>query len=487
MKILSAVSEIYPLIKTGGLGDVVGALPAALKIHGVAVVTLVPGYPQLLKALDRAQPVLEIADLFGGRARVLRAFVSGLDLFVIDAPHLYDRPGTPYANTQGEDWPDNALRFGALSWMAARIGLGDIPEFVPDVVHCHDWQAGLVPVYIAFAGARVATVITIHNLAYQGKFPAHFLSALRLPQSAFSIHGVEYYGGIGFLKAALRFADRITTVSPTYAAEILTSENGLGLEGLLRSRSAVLTGIANGIDTKVWDPENDERIPVRFGPQSLSQRAYNTSVLRQRFGLSEGQNRILMAVVSRLVWQKGLDLLADAVPALLAQGMQFAILGTGDSDLEQRLRALGSAYPGQVGCIIGYDEDLAHLVQAGADGLFIPSRFEPCGITQLCAMRYGAVPVAAKVGGLADTVTDVDCANGTRPTGFHISPVTTLGIEAAGQRVMGLWGDRTRWQRLQQNGMSTDVSWTRSAGQYASLYADLVAAKSSHPPMPGHP
>jgi len=259
VKILSAVSEIYPLIKTGGLGDVVGALPAALKIHGVAVVTLVPGYPQLLKALDRAQPVLEIADLFGGRARVLRAFVSGLDLFVIDAPHLYDRPGTPYANTQGEDWPDNALRFGALSWMAARIGLGDIPEFVPDVVHCHDWQAGLVPVYIAFAGARVATVITIHNLAYQGKFPAHFLSALRLPQSAFSIHGVEYYGGIGFLKAALRFADRITTVSPTYAAEILTSENGLGLEGLLRSRSAVLTGIANGIDTKVWDPENDER------------------------------------------------------------------------------------------------------------------------------------------------------------------------------------------------------------------------------------
>jgi starch synthase len=477
IKVLAVVSEIYPLVKTGGLADVAGALPLALRRHNVAVTTLVPGYPALKAALGHGAEVLDFPDLFGGTGRLLAARANGLDLLVLDAPHLFDRPGNPYTGPDGRDWPDNAFRFGALSWAAARIGLGAAKPYRPNVVHAHDWQAGLSFAYLAYdGGERPATVMTVHNLAFQGQFPANLLEPLKLPPHAFAIEGVESYGAIGFLKAGLQFADRITTVSPTYAAEIQTPETGCGFDGLLRVRASVLHGIRNGIDTEVWNPQRDSRIVSQFARATLPLRAPNKTALQQRFGLDVDPDRLLYGVVSRLAWQKGLDLLADAIAVLLDGGAQIAVLGAGDTGLEQRWTALAEKHAGRLGCIIGYDEDLAHLTQAGADAILVPSRFEPCGLTQLCAMRYGAVPVVAKVGGLADTVTDLG-DGGPDATGLHFTPVTRDALETALRRTAALWANRKSWMRLQDNGMRTDVSWAGPAAQYATLYRELVAAK----------
>jgi starch synthase len=476
-RVLAVASEIYPLVKTGGLADVVGALPRALRQHGVDTVTLVPGYPAVRSVVDRAHEILASDDLFGGPARVVRGRAADLDLLVLDAPHLFDRPGNPYLAPDGSDWPDNAFRFGALGWVAAQIGLGGAAGFVPDIVHGHDWQAGLALAYLTYDGRRPpATVLTVHNLAYQGQFAADLLARLQLPSHAYAIDGVEHYGTIGFLKAGLKFADRITTVSPTYAKEIQTAAGGCGLDGLLRARSAVLSGIRNGIDVDVWNPETDPRIASIYGLSSLPARAPNKAALQRRFGLAPDPDRLLFAVVGRMAWQKGLDLLADAVPALVVRGAQLAVLGTGDPELERRLTALAQAHRGEVGCIVGYDENLAHQIQAGADAILVPSRFEPCGLTQLCAMRYGAIPIASKVGGLADTIVDVD-ATGVPATGLHFFPVTREALEAALQRAAALWSDPRRWRQLQSNGMRTDVSWAEPARDYATLYSALLASK----------
>jgi starch synthase len=475
-KVLSVVSELYPLVKTGGLADVAGALPAALGQLGLDVVTLVPGYPAVMAALGDASEVFASPDMFGGRGRVLAGKAAGLTLFVLDAPHLFGRSGNPYMGPDGRDWPDNAMRFGALSWTAARIGLGEVPAFVPDVIHGHDWQAGLTMAYLAYAeGRRPATVLTVHNLAYQGRFDAGFLAALRLPPPSFAIEGVEFYGGIGFLKAGLQFADHITTVSPSYAAEIQTPSEGCGLDALLRARAGSLSGILNGIDIEVWNPATDARIPAPYDRSSIALRAPNKAALQRRFGLDEDPQRLLFGMVTRFTWQKGIDLLAETVPALLATGAQLVLLGTGEYELEQRLTALADQDRNRVGCIVGYDEDLAHLIQAGSDALLVPSRFEPCGLTQLCALRYGAVPVVAKVGGLADTVIDLE----TDPaaTGIQFSPVTTGAFAAALRRAAAVWDEQPAWSRLQQSGMAVDVSWSRSAARYAQLYAAVLTAK----------
>jgi starch synthase len=476
-KVLSVVSELYPLLKTGGLADVAGALPAALGQLGLRVATLVPGYPAVMTAIQHPAEVFASPDVFGGAARLIAGEAAGLQLFVLDAPHLFGRPGNPYMGPDGQDWPDNAMRFGALSWMAARIGLGDVPSFVPDVIHAHDWQAALTMAYLAYdGGKRPATVLTVHNLAYQGRFPAELLGALRLPERAYAIDGVEYYGGIGFLKAGLQFADRITTVSPTYAAEIQTPSEGCGLDALLRARSSALSGILNGIDVEVWNPATDTRIPSRYDRSSIAARLPNKAALQRHFGLEQDPQRLLFGMVTRFTWQKGLDLLADAIPALLDTGAQLALLGTGEHDFEQRLSSIAREHRGRVGCIVGYDEDLAHLIQAGSDALLVPSRFEPCGLTQLCALRYGAVPVVARVGGLADTVVDL-AAGAAAATGIQFSPVTEEALAGALRRAAKLWDDRPTWARLQQNGMAVDVSWSQSAARYAQLYAELLPAK----------
>lgn len=480
IKVLAVASEIYPLVKTGGLADVAGALPLALRKHGVETVTLVPGYPAVKAAFGETKEVLAVDDLFGGKARVLAAHGGGLDLFVLDAPHLFGRQGNPYVMDDGRDWPDNAFRFGALGLIAARIGAAGAAGFVPDILHGHDWQAGLAMAYLAYDwGQRPATVFTVHNLAYQGQFPADLLGALHLPPHAHAIEGVEHYGAIGFLKAGLQFADRITTVSPTYAREIQTAAGGCGLEGLLRARSGVLSGIRNGIDVDVWNPETDTRIASNFGRSSLPLRPPNKSELQRRFGLAQDPDRLLFGVVSRLTWHKGIDVLAQAALALIERGAQLVVLGTGEPDLEHRLRSLADAHRPQIGCLIGYDEDLAHLIQAGSDAVLVPSRFEPCGLTQLCAMHYGAIPVAAKVGGLADTIVDpeeaaaaVRCA-----TGLHFFPVTPDSLEAALHRAADLWMDRPAWRALQVDGTQADVSWAEPARDYFGLYSTLLASR----------
>jgi starch synthase len=479
LRVLSVASEVYPIVKTGGLADVAGALPAALHAEAVAVRTLMPGYPAAVEALQSATEVLVLKDLFGGPARLLGGRHGQFDLFVLHAPHLFARPGNPYLGPDGKDWPDNAFRFAALARVAAEIGLGAVPAFVPDIIHGHDWQAGLLPAYLHYSHRpHPGTVMTVHNLAFQGRCPRELLGRLGLPPESFSVDGVEYYGSISFLKAGLQFADRITTVSPTYAQEIQGAEQGMGLDGLLRARSGVLSGILNGIDITVWDPANDPAIAFPYGVDSLEGRVPNKAALQQRMGLRVSPDPFLLGVVSRLSWQKGLDLLFACMPTIVSGGMQLALLGDGDADLREAFRGAAVANPGQIGVVTGYDESLAHAIQAGSDALVVPSRFEPCGLTQLCALRYGAIPIVAGVGGLADTVIDESEKDAT---GFKFSPVTTENLDHALRRAAAAFyasrANGSDWLRMQLNGMLTDVSWRHRAARYAELYRQIVAQR----------
>ena len=477
LRVLSVAAEAYPLVKTGGLGDVAGALPVALAAEGITVRTLLPGYPPVMAATAGAPVVHEYGNLFGGPARLRWSHAGGLDLLVLDAPHLYSRDGGLYADSSGAAYGDNAFRFAALSRAAADVGRGVVADFVPDVVHAHDWQAGLAPAYLHYdGGARPATVMTVHNLAFQGQFGGISLDALGLPWHAWSIDGVEYYGGIGFLKGGLALADRITTVSPTYAQEIRTPEGGMGLDGLLRHRAHVLHGILNGIDYRVWDPASDPHLPAHFDVKRRGARREDRALLRERMALAPTSKALLFGIVSRLTWQKGIDLVLQALPAMLEGGAQIAVLGSGDADLERALLDAARDHPGRVAVQIGYDEPLAHLMQAGADAIVVPSRFEPCGLTQMCALRYGALPLVARVGGLADTVVDSNdetIAKGAA-TGVQFAPVTGDELELAVRRTFALWKTRARWRKVQSRAMATDVSWRHPAREYAQLYRDIA-------------
>jgi starch synthase len=477
LRVLSIASEVFPLIKTGGLADVAGALPGALAEEGVEVRTLVPGYPQVLAKLQSPEPARHYPALFGGPAQVLAARAAGLDLFVIEAPHLFERPGSPYLGPDGKDWPDNARRYAALARVGADIGKGAIAGFPCDLLQAHDWQAALAPAYLHYdGGLRPRTVVTIHNLAFQGHFPAELLTALALPTHAMSIDGVEYFGGIGFLKSGLLFADKITTVSPTYAREILTPEFGMALDGLLRSRAADVEGILNGIDDVVWDPAKDPSLPQNYSATRIDARRRNRAALQERLELAPDAEAPLFGVVSRMTSQKGLDLLLNAAPGLVAEGAQLAILGAGEPSLEQGFAAAAQSYAGAVGCFFGYQESLAHLIQAGADFVVVPSRFEPCGLTQLCALRYGAAPIVARVGGLADSVIDANEAalNAGVATGIQFYPPTAPELLHAVRRALAIHRDPATMRRLRLNGMHADVSWSGPAKRYATLFRSLV-------------
>jgi starch synthase len=481
LRVLAVASEIYPIVKTGGLADVVGALPIELRACGIETRTLVPGYPEVIKALPLAVELLNVPNFFGGPVRLLAGSHGGLDLMIFDAPHLFARPGNPYVSADGKDWPDNGLRFAALCRVAAEIGLGAVSSFVPDVVHCHDWQAGLVPAYLRYAhGQGPASIMTIHNLAYPGQFPKDMLEAFGLPPESFTIDGVEYYGTISFLKAGLQYADRITTVSPTYAQEILDDAGGMGFAGLLRARSDILTGILNGIDSEVWNPETDRYIASCFSSRDIQPRKANKSALQRQFGLKQEPGRLLLGIVSRLTWQKGLDLVLENLTTIVDQGMQLVVLGSGDSNLQDRLQEGAKRYPGLIGVKIGYDEALAHLIQAGADATLVPSRFEPCGLTQLCALRYGSVPIVSRVGGLADTVDDSETVGQSQggATGFTFSPLTGDAFNSALRKANAVWRNKQAWQRLQVAGMSKDVSWRGRAEQYADLYKSVTGHRT---------
>ncbi len=477
MEVLSVASEAYPLVKTGGLADVAGALPAALRTEGVRLRTLLPGYPAVTASLADGETLWRAADLFGGAATIVAGTAAGLELLVLDAPHLFARSGNPYLGPDGRDWPDNALRFAALARVGAWLAQGLLASWHPACVHAHDWQAALLAAYLHYDGtAHSPCVLTVHNLAFQGVFPPSLLPALGLPAASFALIGVEYFGNIGFLKAGLLFADRITTVSPTYAAEIRTPADGMALDGLLRGRGAAVSGILNGIDCEVWNPAGDKLLPARYDETRLAARGANRQALQARFALAADGTAPLFAVISRLTLQKGMDLVLEALAVLLAEGGQLAVLGTGDGAMEQAFRDAARRHPGRVGCVIGYDEAVAHLMQGGADALLVPSRFEPCGLTQLCALRYGTVPVVARVGGLADTVIDaspVALAAGVA-TGVQFAPVATEMLEEAIRRAAALHRAPAEWRRMQRNGMATDVSWRDPARRYASLYRELT-------------
>lgn len=473
IRVLAAASEVFPLVKTGGLADVTGALPGTLARHGVEMRVLVPGYPSVMAALDKTEPVMTKPALFGGQAQVLASKVAGIDLLVLNAPHLYDRPGNIYTDANGVDWADNPARFGALARVAADIGLGGIPGWLPDAVHCHDWQTGLTPAYLHYAGGpRPRTVMTIHNLAFTGQVPLGLRDMLGLPADSLTMDGVEYYQAIGFMKAGLRFADAITTVSPTYAQEIQTPALGCGYDGLLRTRQSVLHGILNGIDEDVWDPWSDAHLAARYRRGHVRKRPRNKTALQARLGLADAPETLLFGIVSRLTGQKGMDLVLEALPSLLQLGAQLAVVGTGDRGLEHGFKAAAEAHPGQIAAMIGYDEGLAHQMQAGVDALLVPSRFEPCGLTQLCALHYGALPVVSRSGGLADTVIDANAAAimAGVGTGIVFGPAEAPALAAGLHRTAQLWADQPAWRAVQRNGMVAEVGWERSARLYAALY-----------------
>lgn len=475
MRVLSVASEAFPLIKTGGLADVVGALPAALAGQGVEMRVMVPGYPAVVSALEDATVVRRYRKLFGTSARVLAGRAGGLDLFVLDAPKLFDRPGNPYVDETGVEWRDTWKRFAAFGRAAADIGEGRLDAFRPDVVHCHDWHSGLVPAYLRYAkGAAARSVMTIHNIAFQGRFDSALFPELGLPDAAFAIDGVEYYGGVGYLKAGLQLADAITTVSPTYAEEVCHAEGGMGLDGLLRSRRAVLSGIVNGIDIDVWNPDTDPHLARTYTAAGLGARVANKRAVEETFGLDRDDG-MLFCVISRLAWQKGMDLLGDCLDLTVAAGARLAVLGSGDPGIEAMFHAAAARHPGRVGIATGYNEPLSHLLQGGADAILVPSRFEPCGLTQFYGLRYGCVPVVARVGGLADTVIDANIAalGANAATGIQFFPVETEALSGALMKAIDLHADRKLWQRLQKNGMKTDVSWAGSAERYAALYEGL--------------
>ncbi|MDX3909758.1 MAG: glycogen synthase GlgA [Sphingobium sp.] len=476
MKVLGVASEVQPLIKTGGLADVVGALPPALLAEGVAVRTLVPGYPSVMAKLGKAKKLHRYPALFGEAATLLSAKVGSLELIILNCPAFFTRKGGPYDDASGTGWADNWRRFAALSRAGADIAAGLLKGWRPDVVHAHDWQAAMTLAYMRFgAASTVPKVITVHNLAFQGRFDADVFAALDLPPKAWGVDGVEYYGGIGFLKAGLVSADAITTVSPTYAGEILMPADGMGLDGLLRGRADHLHGILNGIDVAEWNPASDSLLAKPFSHRSLSSRTTNRRMVERSFALDVDKSPLFI-VVSRLTWQKGMDLLVDALDHLVALGAKIAILGSGDQPLEGGFLAGADRHHGRVGVRIGYDEPLSHMMQGGGDAILIPSRFEPCGLTQLYGLRYGCVPVVARVGGLADTVIDANeaaLAAGVA-TGIQFTPPDVASLRRAIERAVALHGDAPQWAAMQRAGMKADFSWGRSAARYAALYRSLV-------------
>lgn len=481
MRVLHATSELYPFAKTGGLADVLAALPPAQVVDArVDARIVLPGYRTIMDGLSDARAILGDPDLYqGGPARLLSAKLVGVAVrvYVLDAPGLYLRGGGPYGDGHGRDYADNHLRFGALAWAAARLARGADPVWQPDVLHAHDWQSGLAPAYLALdgAGPRPATVQTIHNIQYPGSFPPEVLASLGLPASCFHMHGVEFYGALSFLKAGLYYADHITTVSPQYAREITSEPHGGGFGGLLADRADRLTGILNGIDTRIWDPRSDQRLPARYDARDLSGKAVCRQQLRARFQLAKMAPGPIVGVISRLIPQKGLDLLLEAAPRLFELGGQLVLLGSGDPAIEAGYRELVHRYPGQVGVEIGYDEELAHLLQAGADVIAVPSLTEPCGLTQMYALRYGSLPLVRRTGGLADTVVDATEATmeAGHANGFVFDAPTVEALAEALARAATLFKDRARWRRVQQIGMQAEHGWGKAAQQYADLYRRL--------------
>ena len=479
MRVLFATSEAAPLIKTGGLGDVSAALPAALRGMGVDVRVLLPGYSQVLKALPFLQPVADFSALPGFPvARLLSgAMPDGVPLWVIDCPELYLRGGGPYQDEHGHDWVDNAHRFGLLSKITAVLGSADSPlEWQPDVVHCSDWQTALAPAYLHFAPDAAPCVMTVHNLAFQGVFPLQTAEELGLPAECLQPEGVEYYGNLSFMKAGLYYADYITTVSPSYAEEIQTEALGFNMQGLLAHRREVLSGILNGIDTAEWNPAADPNLAQAYDVANIWGKSANKHELQKRMGLHIDPDVPLLGLVSRFTFQKGLDLVFEIAPQLVAMPTQLVLLGSGEEGMQRAALELSHRYSGQVGVYVGFDEGLSHLIEAGADIFLMPSRFEPCGLNQMYSQRYGTPPVVHATGGLVDTVVDCNAASLKRgeATGFVFDNADASGLLNAVRRAVAAYRNKKAWRALQRNGMNRDFGWGKSAAAYRDIYEQLM-------------
>jgi starch synthase len=493
MRVLHAAAEIFPLLKTGGLADVVGALPGVLKAQGADVRLLLPGLPAIRDGLVELAPVANLGSAFGAAQMFIRrGRMPGSDLvtYLLDAPWLFDRPGNPYLGPDGMEWRDNYRRFAAFGWAAAHLAYGEFdPAWRADILHCHDWHTGLAPAYLnAHPLSPVRTVFTIHNLAYQGSFPLEEFRELALAPSLLSQEGLEFHGRGNFMKSGLVFADRLTTVSPRYAQEICTHEFGFGLDGVLSMRRGRLSGILNGVDDQVWDPASDPWLPANYSAQELHGKTTCKAALQVSTGLDPEPRAPLFAVVSRLADQKGTDLLLAALPALVRQGAQLVLLGTGERYLEEGFAAAAAAHPRSVWVSFTYDEAMAHRIVAAADVILVPSRFEPCGLTQMYGLRYGTLPLVRRVGGLADTVLDADAmvfasgsegeADANAATGFVFERATPNALEAAISRAIAIYSDQPRWRLMMQNAMSRDYSWAASAAQYRELYDGLLGGSA---------
>jgi starch synthase len=484
LRVLFAASEAAPLVKTGGLADVAGALPPALRALGADVRLVLPAYRAVLAGLDPAAAAVATVEVEGaGRrhtARILLTSLADLPVLLVDVPALFDRDGDPYRSPEGPDWWDNGERFTVFCRVVVelardRAGL----DWLPDVVHANDWQTGLVPALLREETVRPRTVFTIHNIAYAGIFPEQTYRDLRLPWGWWHQDGAEFWGNLSLLKAGIAYADRITTVSPTYAREICGAEHGCGLDGLLLARSAVLSGLLNGIDTRVWDPAADSHVvfPYAADRGRVVGKRRNRGALLLELGASPEDAAApapLLGFIGRLVEQKGVDLILDAAPGLLAEtDVRLVLVTAGDPVLERRLQALAAAHPGRVFVRLAYDEGLAHRVEAGADIFLMPSRFEPCGLNQLYSLRYGTPPIVRRTGGLADSVVDATAASlaDGSATGFVFDAPTPDALRGAIDRALDLLGRPRSWQKLQKTGMELDFGWDRSAAAYLALYA----------------
>ncbi len=477
LSVLSVASEAVPYIKTGGLADVAGALPVAVAPYGIKMTTLLPGYPAVMAALGKAKTIHNYDSLFGHPAQLL--YVKSKSLLVLDAPAFFQREAGPYSDGAGKDWDDNALRFAAFSRVAADLASGGISGMNYDILHAHDWQTAMAPAYLRYAPASakaVPSVMTIHNMAFQGHYGADIFPRLGLPKSAWAMDGVEYHNGVGFLKAGMEAAQAITTVSPSYAAEIRTAEFGMGLEGLIVNRGERVMGIVNGIDPAIWNPASDSDLAANFTPRTISARKTNKRAVESAFALDRDDGPLFI-VVTRLTWQKGMDVLIEVIDHLVGLGGRLALLGSGDAALEAGLHAAAARHKGRVGIRIGYDEALSHLMQGGGDAILVPSRFEPCGLTQLYGLAYGCVPVVARTGGLADTVIDANVAalGSDAATGIQFVGVNYDSFSVAITRAIRLFEQPTIWQAMQKRGMKADFSWGASGKAYADLYARLKA------------
>ena len=472
-KVLFACSEIAPLIKTGGLADVCASLPMALQRADTDIKIALPGYKAVVDQFDDIEFICML-DLPLGAVAVCRVKFDNLDLLLICHPVFSNRAGNPYMSDDDRGWPDNPLRFALFSQAVTELAINPASlDWAPELVHCHDWQTGLVPALLALHNPRPATVFTIHNLAYQGNIMQNHYAELGLPAALFHANGVEFYGQASYIKGGIAYADRINTVSPRYAQEIQSETFGNGLDGLLKSRQARVSGILNGIDIDEWNPETDQHLPANYSAEDMFGKAKNKSALQKRLGLPETPDIPVFGVISRLAEQKGIDVIVDAIEHFGDLSFQLVVLGSGETDLQNRLNNLQQKHPQHVAVSIGFDESLSRLIEAGADVFIMPSRYEPCGLNQLYSLRYGTLPLVTRVGGLVDTVIDYQ-NNPHEANGFLIEEANPDALVHGLHRALALYGNNQVWQQLQHNGMEAQFSWDISASLYLQLYSAAI-------------